>query len=62
MYDCNGIRASELAAALAEMIELHGDCRVMIDAGDYPDDCVGVRYIDETRADGYYHADTFVVH
>lgn len=64
MYSCNGIRASELAAALAELIEIHGDCRVMVSGGEYPDDCDGVRYVsaEEAENNGYYHADTFIVH
>ena len=61
MYSPNGLRASELAARLAELIDLHGDCRVMVSAGDdNPDDCSGAYYC--TTDDGYYHADTFVVH
>jgi hypothetical protein len=61
MFGPNGLRASELAAQLAELIDLHGDCHVMVSAGDYsPDDCTGVYY--NTKSDGYYHADTFIVH
>lgn len=60
MYSCNGVRASELAAQLAELIEQHGDCRVMVSGHEYPDDCNGVYY--QATDEAYYHADTFVVH
>lgn len=60
MYSPHGIRASELAAILVELIEEHGDCRVMVAGGEYPEDCNGAYY--NTKDDGYYHRDTFVVH
>ena len=64
MYGPNGLRASELAARLVELIEQHGDCRVVVDSNEYPDDCDGVYFVTAEMAerDGYYHADTFVVH
>jgi hypothetical protein len=60
MYGANGLRASELAAQLAELIEQHGDCRVIVGGGDYPEGCQGVYYNATERA--YYPEDTFVVH
>lgn len=60
MFSPNGLRASELAARLAELIETHGDCRVMVVSEGDPQDCTGVYY--NANDDEYYHADTFVVH
>ena len=60
LFGPTGLRASELAAQLAELIEIHGDCRVIVSSGDYPDDCSGVYYND--RELPYYPEDTFVVH
>lgn len=60
LYGATGLRASELAAALVELIDRHGDCRVMVSGGDYPDDCAGVRY--NRTEQPYYPADTFIVH
>lgn len=60
MYSPNGIRASELVSILVELIDQHGDCRVIVGGGDYPDDCTGVRY--NRTSQPYYPADTFIVH
>lgn len=60
MYSCNGNKASELAAMLAELIEVHGNCRLMVGPKEYPEDCQGMYC--RTDNETYYRADTFVMH
>ena len=62
MFTPNGLRASELAAQLAELIEEHGDCRVVANnyGRDEPYDVDGIAY--QAEDNGYYKADNFVVH
>lgn len=56
-----GILASELIAALQELIRQHGDKQVYSGGTDYPEGVTGVSYTPKGKGDGYTPSDSFKV-